>query len=392
MPHRRVEAGPSAGLRQDVSKSKGRDKGLPDQAQTVISAPPSRGATTIPDLTTATVPIPIPKIDVPPHAARILARQTTEYGEHRQTQYPKVGGYAVIARFPSSASADVFLGHKITDFGFLRRVVLKWVDRQRPDYGRAHRTLSDEARAIAGLDHPNIVSLLDFSVDAYGTQLAIEYVSGTDLRRATNELTHRKSRLPISQACFIVCEVLRGLHHVHTAIDPFGRPLSIVHRDVNPSNVLLGDDGRVKLTDFGTVYMMGRSQEETAPGRVKGKVRYLAPEYITDQRCTHQVDIYSVGVMFYELILSQHSFEGATNAEVMVKIVRNGLSYQVLQKAQVPSELIRIIRRATDRTPSRRYEKASDMMSDLENFLKVQGWFTSPRELGLYLQEERLFF
>ncbi|MCK6551596.1 protein kinase [Myxococcota bacterium] len=234
----------------------------------------------------------LPSIAVPPHAERVLTGEApiSAFEEAlRESTAPRIGEYALIARFPSSRAADVFLGYKVSNFGFIRRAVVKFVDRARYDYELVRQKLLDEARAISFVDHPNIVSVLDLAEDEVGTYVALEYVAGTDLRRLMVDLGHRNDRVPLEHALFIVLELLRGLAHVHAARGPRGEPLHIVHRDVNPSNILVSSDGHVKLTDFGAVLMDGRFQDATAPGTVKGKVRYLAPEYITEQTATSKV-------------------------------------------------------------------------------------------------------
>lgn len=341
-------------------------------------------------MNSATGPSPaeLPEIAIPPHAARILETDDTNGPDHDTS--PRVGGYALVARFPSSASADVFLGYKVSEFGFLRRAVVKWVDGRRPDYALAHRALTDEARAIAGLDHPNVVSIYDYEHTPQGTHLAVEYVAGSDLRRCLAALARRQRFLPWPLAMFVAAEILRGLTHVHAATDAHGQSLGIIHRDVNPSNVLLGEDGRVKLTDFGTVRMEGRQQPPTSPGMVKGKVRYLAPEYISEQRCTAQVDIYGVGVMLFEMLAGRPSFGGSTNVEVMINIVRNGLDYERLDANGVPGDLIEVVRSATERSPRRRYVDAATMLDGLEQCAQGLHAYSSATRLSRHLAEHDL--
>lgn len=303
---------------------------------------------------------------------------------------PRIGEYALVARFRSSSTADVFLGYKSSRFGFLRRAVVKWTDRHRYDYETVRQKLLDEARAISFIEHPNIVTILDLAEDAVGTYLALEYVPGTDLRRVMVQLNERGARLPAAHACLVATAVLRGLEHVHSARGPDGAPLCIVHRDVNPSNVLISEDGHVKLTDFGAVLMQGRLQAETAPGLVKGKVRYLAPEYITNQECTSHVDIYSVGVMLFEMLTGTPCFLAKDETATMFKIVSEGLPFEDLRRAGVDAELERIIQRATRRDPLQRHTSALEMVGELEAWMESSGIFTTPTRFARYLQAQGL--
>jgi serine/threonine protein kinase len=334
----------------------------------------------------------LPAIDVPPHAARVLeARPPVLNQIAKEETAPRIGEYALIARFPSSVTADVYLGYKVTNFGFIRRAVVKWADVRRPDHAAARQTILDEARAISFVDHPNIVTILDLADDSRGTYLAVEYVAGTDLRRVLGELGRRNERFPIPHACYVVTELLRALAHVHQAHGPDGKSLRIVHRDVNPSNVLVSEDGHVKLTDFGTVLMDGRLQTNTAPGMVKGKVRYLAPEYISDHICTFRVDLYSVGVMLFEMLTGRPCFQSSNSTATMLKIVREGLPFQELAEMAVPERLIEVIQKATARDPELRYASADAMCHELEDWLEVAGTFASPSRFSTYLHQHGLF-
>lgn len=333
----------------------------------------------------------LPSFEVPPHAGKALQNPEPQEVTDREETAPRIGEYALIARFPSSATAEVFLGYKVTNFGFIRRAVVKWTDKSRHDYDRVRQTLLDESRAISFVDHPNIVTILDLGDDELGTYFAVEYVSGTDLRRVMGELTQRNDRIPPEHACYLICELLRGLAHAHQAIGPDGAPLGIVHRDVNPSNVLISEDGHVKLTDFGTVLMEGRMQDQTAPGMVKGKVRYLAPEYIEDQICSHRVDVYSVGVMLFEMLTGTPAFASSSTTSSMMMIVREGLPMGELKALHVPRDLIDIVQTATHKDPQKRFGSAKDMCDAIEDWMASVGKFVSPSRFSTYLHVHGLF-
>lgn len=336
----------------------------------------------------------LPNIDVPPFAERML--ETTLHGiasapADQESTAPRIGEYALVARFPSSATAEVFLGYKTTNFGFIRRAVVKWTDRHRYDYELIRQKLLDEARAISFVDHPNLVSIIDLAEDELGTYVALEYVAGTDLRRVMVELSSRNDRLPLEHTLYMMSEILRGLAHVHVARGPSGQPLNIVHRDVNPSNILISTDGHMKLTDFGAVLMDGRFQDSTAPGTVKGKVRYLAPEYIQSQIATPQVDVYGIGLMLFELLTGRPVFMARDETTAMIKIVREGVPLRELEETGVPRPLQHIVARATSRDPAQRYPTALEMCAVLESWMATEGMFVSPSRLAAYLSSYGLY-
>ena len=373
------------------SESKEKKFGSIDDAATVIEprSPPATQAGSPDALDRATKKLP--HFDAPPHAGRALEKQEVPAIPKDERTAPRIGEYALIARFPSSASAEVFLGYKLSTFGFIRRAVVKWTDRERSDYEIVRQLLLDEGRAISFVDHPNIVTVLDLADCRSGTYLALEYVSGTDLRRVFSGLQKRGLRLPIEHVAYLARELLHGLDHAHRALGPDGQPLEIVHRDVNPSNVLISTDGHIKLTDFGAVLMQGRMQSATAPGIVKGKIRYLAPEYISEQHCTHRVDVYSVGVMLYELLSGELAFSREDSTTSMVMIVRDGLRLKNLRNApEIPEALVDIVEKATHRKPKKRYASAAAMRDALENWLESRGAYVSPARFARHLEANHL--
>ena len=302
-----------------------------------------------------------------------------------------VGDYQLIARLGGGSMAELYVARKISQFGFVHRAVIKQVKRSRPDFRQLQRMLLDEARATACFDHPNLVSIFDVGETEQGLYLALEYVDGTDLRRVNQKLRARKEALPFELACYLVAEVLRGVHHAHTARGPDGQPLEIVHRDVNPSNVLVATSGHVKLADFGVVRMRERIQPKTEPGLVKGKYAYLAPEYIAGEPCSVQTDVYAAGIMLFELLSGRECFTGSTAYEVMWKIVNKGVPMYRLQREGVPEDLQRLVARATSMVPERRYASAQDMANALEAWLMRSQKHATPWVLSVFFNRHDLF-
>ncbi len=313
-------------------------------------------------------------------------------GPSSYSPVPKlVGDYQLISRLGGGSMAELYVARKVSQFGFVHRAVIKQVKRGRADFQQLQRMLLDEARATACFDHPNLVSIYDVGETDQGLYLALEYVEGTDLRRVNQKLRSRKEALPFELACFIVAEVLRGVHHAHTARGPDGKPLEIVHRDVNPSNVLVSTSGHVKLADFGVVRMRERIQPKTEPGLVKGKYAYLAPEYIAGEPCSVQTDVYAAGIMLFELLSGRECFTGTTAYEVMWKIVNKGVPLYRLQREGVPEDLQRLVARATSMVPERRYTSAQDMANALEAWLMRSQRHATPWVLSVFFHRHDLF-
>ena len=303
----------------------------------------------------------------------------------------QIGDYQIVGRLGGGSMADLYIANKVSSFGYVRRAVIKTVKRSRSDYKQLQALLLDEARATACFDHPNLIALFDVGESEHGLYLALEYVEGSDLRRVNAKLRQRKEALPFELACYVVSEVLRGVHHAHTATGPDGKPLEIIHRDVNPSNVLVAASGHVKLADFGVVRMRERIQPKTEPGLVKGKYAYLAPEYIAGEPCSVQTDIYAAGIMLFELLSGRECFSGNTAYEVMWKIVNKGVPMYRLIREGVPEDLQRIVQRATSMVPERRYHNAQDMANALEAWLMRSGRHATPWVLSVFFNRHSLF-
>ena len=313
-------------------------------------------------------------------------------GPGRYSPIPKlVGDYQLVRRLTGGSMAELYVARKVSQFGFVHRAVIKQVKRSRPDFRQLQRMLLDEARATACFDHPNLVKIFDVGETEQGLYLALEYVDGTDLRRVNQKLRSRKEALPFELACHIAAEVLRGVHHAHTARGPDGKPLEIVHRDVNPSNVLVSTSGHVKLADFGVVRMRERIQPKTEPGLVKGKYAYLAPEYIAGEPCNVQTDVYAAGIMLFELLSGRECFTGASAYEVMWKIVNKGVPMYRLQREGVPEDLQRLVARSTSMVPERRYASAQDMANALEAWLMRSQKHATPWVLSVFFHRHDLF-
>lgn len=311
--------------------------------------------------------------------------------EENASPFGGVGDYEFVSRFEGSDMTDVFLAHKTSKFGFVRRAVVKRAKPGSDMYEVSREMLLDEAKALAWLDHPNIVSILDFGEDKGGFYLAMEHVDGTDLRYVNMSLRKRREALPLEIACFLAIEILRGLHHAHTILDPDGHALDILHRDVNPTNVLVSTSGHIKLTDFGVVRMRDRLQEKTQPGIVKGKFSYMAREYILGRKCDCRVDIYAVGIMLLEMLTGRACFSKLSVHEVMKRVVEHDLPLHRMEAQNIPTHLNQIVTKSTAREPQDRFKNANAMANELETWLMRSGGHASPWIVSAFFDQHKLF-
>ncbi len=263
--------------------------------------------------------------------------------------------------------AEVFLAKKRGAEGTFKLLVLK---RILPAYGssRRFRTMfAEEAQLATRLNHPNIVQVYDFQ--DYGDEgqlLSMEYVEGPDLRKLTRSAQAKGQRIPPYVAAYIIAEVAKGLHYAHERKDEAGKPIDIVHRDVSPQNILMSFDGAVKIADFG-IASANLFREE--PGVLKGKTAYMSPEQARAERVSRRTDIYSLGVVFHEL-LTARALHGAAEGQELLEAVRAGqVEPPSTYVRDLPSDLEEVVMRALAKNPDQRFQTARDMAAAISRAL-----------------------
>jgi eukaryotic-like serine/threonine-protein kinase len=324
----------------------------------------------------------LPIVVAHPEAAQVETTRPKGAGLLPSNQSPRLGNYQLVARFRSSEQAFVFLAYQASNLGISRPVVLKFAPKASREYASHREHLVDEYRAMMMLDHPNVVGVLDAAEIEQGFYVAIEYVEGLDAALLLSQLARQGQRMPFEVSCYVLVELLRGLEAAHGARGVDGQPLEIIHRDVNPANVLLSRLGRVKLTDFGVVKMRGRIGEETLPGFLKGKPTYLPPEYLRGEPIDHRADIYSAGVLFFELLTGTKCFQAGSRPTETFQAVLKGVQISRLFEAGVPEGLVWIVQRATGGEPDERFFTAAAFGGAIEDWLTENGKYVSATALA----------
>src|SRR4051795_120897 len=216
-----------------------------------------------------------------------------------------------------------------------------------------------EARAVASLNHPHIVTVIDAGEDDGAPYIVFEYVEGETLK----ERIRRLGRLPVSEAVAYAIEIGRALSCAHSH--------RLVHRDVKPQNVLIDPDGRAKVTDFGIARSL-EAQGLTATGRVLGTTDYVSPEQALGREVTAQSDIYSLGIVLYEMLTGEAPFQADTQVAVAMKHVREPLPDVQRRRPEVSAALAAVVERATAKETQRRYSTVPEMLHDLEEVLGIE--------------------
>jgi eukaryotic-like serine/threonine-protein kinase len=298
----------------------------------------------------------------------------------------RLGRYVMLKHLASGGMADVVLGRSDGIEGFERHVVLK---RIRPELARDQRFVRmflDEARVAATLHHQHIVQVHDIGEAAGEFFIAMEYVHGEDVRKILSAAARQRTHVPLGYAVAIVSAAAAGLHYAHERCGSDKQPLNIVHRDVSPSNILVGYDGSIKVVDFGIATASMR--QETRSGSLKGKLSYMSPEQCKGMVVDRRSDVYALGVVLYELATTTRMIKGDSDYLVMEQIVTGRISPPQLRRPGLPSELSEIIMRALTADRERRYASADELRLALDQFASNAGLTASTSAIAAYMRKQ----
>ncbi len=257
--------------------------------------------------------------------------------------------YEIIRSIGEGGMANVYLGY---DTILDRNVAIKVLRGDLSNDEKFVRRFQREALSASSLAHPNIVEMYDVGEDNGLYYIVMEYIEGKTLK----QLLKKRGTLTLSEAIDIMLQLTDGMAHAHDSY--------IIHRDLKPQNIMIKDDGQIKITDFG-IAMALNSTQLTQTNSVMGSVHYLPPEQASGKGCTIKSDIYSMGIIFYELLSGSLPFRGDNAVEIALKHMRDPLPSLREDNPAIPQSIENIIRKATAKNPKNRYEDARTMHEDL---------------------------
>ncbi len=281
----------------------------------------------------------------------------------------RFGKYLIVGEVALGGMAEVFLAVQRGIEGFTKAMVLK---RVLPQYRTDHdfvRMFIDEARLAARLEHPNIVRTYEFGEVAGQYYTTMEYLPGEDLRKMLKKLVVTNQHLPLHHSASIVSRVCVGLHFAHEMTDTAGRPLGLVHRDINPANIVLTYGGEVKIIDFGVAKT---TESHTKHGVIKGKLSYMSPEQLLGRGIDRRSDVFSTGVLLWQLLTRRSLFNRENEASTLYAIMNDPILPPSRYRREIPRPLDAIVMRALARTPADRYDSAEEMGNALDAFIATQ--------------------
>ena len=315
----------------------------------------------------------------------LVARLEEAAVQRRQAE--QFAGYQLEDRLGAGGMAEVFRARRSTgaaiELGVQKEVAIKRMHAGFSSDPRFVEMFVEEARLVARLHHPNIITLHDVGVDRGQLYLAMELVDGVSLSKINRALARRGERMPVRVAAEIGIQVADALAHAHGLTDEAGRPLELVHRDVSPQNILIDRSGVVKLADFGIARTAERVSH-TATGVFKGKVPYVAPEQIKAEPYDHRADLYALGVVLFELATGRTPFDGPSEAAVIFQIVDGRAELGALEASD--PVLAAAVRACLSPAPDRRPASAVAMRQSL---LPLREEVAARRQLGELVAEAR---
>ncbi len=240
--------------------------------------------------------------------------------------------------------------------------------------------LTDEAKLVVNLSHANIVQVYDLGRVGDDYFISMEYIDGINLRDLIERSRELDEAVPIDVAVYVLSEVCRGLDYAHNRKDVEGKPLKIIHRDISPQNILVSYDGGVKIVDFG-IAKAAYNLSQTHAGILKGKVNYMAPEQAFGKPMDHRSDIFSLGIVLFELLTNKRLFHGETQMEILKKIRNNKITEATFEKEEIPAFLKPLIAKSLAYSPNKRYGSAADLQIDLTRILYSTYNDFTPRKL-----------
>ncbi|BBO67177.1 hypothetical protein DSCA_11070 [Desulfosarcina alkanivorans] len=320
-------------------------------------------------------------------AALILVERTLKKRkmamEKAMAGMTRIGPYLLTRKIAQGGMAELYLADYLREDGFRKTVAVKKVLPHLADNRDFIDMFIREARLAALLQHPNVVQIADFGKIQNAYFIAMEYVNGKNLAEIMGFL---KKGLPVDMAVFLVLKISNGLQYSHSRKDDkTGTPLNIVHRDISPQNILISLNGEVKLSDFG-ISKATSEPSLTQAGVIKGKLSYLSPEQAMGQDVNHQIDIYALGLVFYEILSGSRLYRFANDIEAIRTIPQMTIPPIITRRPDIPQGLNDIVMKCLEKSTVKRYQTAQELHDDLLKLKNHLGITYDASDLALFMR------
>jgi tRNA A-37 threonylcarbamoyl transferase component Bud32 len=289
---------------------------------------------------------------------------------HPTAKQPRsFGRYQLAGRLGRGGMAEVWKAYDDTG----RTVVIKRLLPSLSDNEEVLDMFRHEGRLATRFRHPGLVAGYEMSATNGEPYLAMEYVAGRDLGQVLGSM-FAMGRPQVGFGVYVARELCRALAYVHALTDGEGAPLGLIHRDISPANVMVGEDGSIKLLDFGIAKSHDEDREKTEAGVLKGKIAYLSPEAVEERELDHRSDQFAVGVVLHEMLSGRRLFRGANDLETLRNVLNADVEAPSVCNPAVPPELDRICLRALSKNRKDRFASCRDMAVELDAVVERMGW------------------
>ena len=304
----------------------------------------------------------------------------------RGRETTRLGSFEIVRKLARGGMAEIFLARTRGPSGFEKLVVLKKVLPKYAGKDRFVQLFLEEAKLAASLDHPNIAQVYDIGMIDGSYFFTMEYLHGQDVRSILHRTWRTGERFPIEHAVQITRHVASALHFAHEKQRSDGALLGIVHRDVSPSNIIVTYDGATKLLDFG-VAKTAASTVKTRTGALKGKISYMSPEQARGAPLDRRSDIFSLGIVLWEMVTTQRLYRGENDLATLQLIINHPAKSPRAVRPDCPPELERIVMRALADDLRARYATAEQLVTDLDELAREHKLKQSPTALAATMNQ-----
>ncbi|MCI0572614.1 MAG: protein kinase [Myxococcaceae bacterium] len=291
-----------------------------------------------------------------------------------------MGSYRLVRKIACGGMAEVYLAKAVGAQGFEKPVAVKRVLPHIAQEPRFLELFLREARLTCALQHANVVQVFDLGLSAGQPYMVLEFVDGENLRTLLKAAKKQERPFPLKEALFIVQQVAEGLAYAHERCDAQGEPLYVIHRDINPANVMVSSSGEVKLADFG-IAKATDFNTETQVGVVKGKAGYLAPEQVAGRMADQRSDLFLMGLLLFELLAGKPLFDGA-NFFQSLQDLRAFDPSKLPPLPGAPESILRLLARALEPRPEARFQRARELADALQGFLFEERMRVGPSDVA----------
>ena len=296
------------------------------------------------------------------------------------------GKYYLLELINVGGMAEVFKAKMFGVEGFEKIVAIKRILPEVAEDAEFIKMFVDEAKIAVKLQHPNVVQIFELGKIDGSYFIAMELINGKDIKTIRKRLKRVDLLMPVEQSAYIISQVCEGLDYAHRKTDEKMNPLNIVHRDISPQNMIVSYEGTVKLIDFGIAKAKSKSTK-TQVGMLKGKFSYMSPEQVSGQPIDRRSDIFSLGVVFFEMLTGKRLFLGKNDVETLEKIRKAEVLPPSVFNSAVPPELDRIVLKALARDREERYQWASEFAEDLKKFSYSSGKIFTRQDMMNFMSE-----